>query len=237
MTKINPTANSMLCVPQGRTCASSSRTRGVSRSAGGGTHGPATSCRRTVSGTGAIATAAPAARHRCHSGASLQSSRRWVTLTCPQAFGLAKECDAGCVPAICTQLHVPIRVQKGAPVDQLRLCSANRVSVFLKPFACLLTASLLWTRRGYNEPAELPLRMWQGFTWLEEKWHVDVSGQSAAAVDMDGWTYAVDFPWLKMPPLPGMGRKCVVQYLLRSLCSYTCVLPVVEYDECRGPQA
>lgn len=49
----------------------------------------------------------------------------------------------------------------------------------------------------------------QGFTWLEEKWHVDLSGQSAAAVDADGWVYAVDFPWLKMPPLPGMGRKCV----------------------------
>ena len=45
--------------------------------------------------------------------------------------------------------------------------------------------------------------------WLEEKWHVDLSGQSAAAVDADGWAYAVDFPWLKMPPLPGMGRKCV----------------------------
>ena len=47
----------------------------------------------------------------------------------------------------------------------------------------------------------------QGFTWLEEKWHVDLSGQSAAAVDADGWVYAVDFPWLRMPPLPGMGRK------------------------------
>ena len=27
-------------------------------------------------------------------------------------------------------------------------------------------------------------------------------------MDADGWVYAVDFPWLKMPPLPGMGRKC-----------------------------
>ena len=56
----------------------------------------------------------------------------------------------------------------------------------------------------------------QGFTWLEEKWHVDLSGQSAAAVDIDGWAYAVDFPWLKMPPLPGMGRKCALQHPLRS---------------------
>ena len=48
----------------------------------------------------------------------------------------------------------------------------------------------------------------QGFTWLEEKWHVDLSGQSAAAVDADGWTYAVDFPWLSMPPNPGSGRMC-----------------------------
>ncbi len=54
---------------------------------------------------------------------------------------------------------------------------------------------------------------------------MDLSGQSAAAVDIDGWTYAVDFPWLKMPPLPGMGRKCVFLYFLdRSL---TCVLPLV----------
>ena len=48
----------------------------------------------------------------------------------------------------------------------------------------------------------------QGFTWLEGKWHVDLSGRSAEAVDADGWSYAVDFPWLSMPPIPGSGRTC-----------------------------
>lgn len=52
----------------------------------------------------------------------------------------------------------------------------------------------------------------QGFTWLEEKWHVDLSGQSAEAVDTDGWSFAVDFPWLRMPPIPGSGRMCVLTH-------------------------
>lgn len=52
----------------------------------------------------------------------------------------------------------------------------------------------------------------QGFTWLEEKWHVDLSGQSAEAVSTDGWSYAVDFPWLKMPPIPGSGRMCALSH-------------------------
>jgi len=60
---------------------------------------------------------------------------------------------------------------------------------------------------------------------------VDLSGQSAAAVDIDGWTYAVDFPWLKMPPLPGMGRKYVWLLLLtRSLISI-CVLLSGRYQK------
>lgn len=42
---------------------------------------------------------------------------------------------------------------------------------------------------------------------------MDLSGQSAAAVDADGWTYAVDFPWLKMPPSPGSGRMCAAAVL------------------------
>jgi hypothetical protein len=48
---------------------------------------------------------------------------------------------------------------------------------------------------------------WQGYEWEEAKWHVDLSGLGAAAVDSEGWAYAVDFPWLLTPPPPGAGRK------------------------------
>lgn len=47
----------------------------------------------------------------------------------------------------------------------------------------------------------------QGHQWEEAKWHVDLSGLVAAAVDAEGWAYAVDFPWLLTPPPPGAGRK------------------------------
>lgn len=55
----------------------------------------------------------------------------------------------------------------------------------------------------------------QGWKWEDEDWHVDMAGASETSVDADGWSYAVDFPWLRLPPLPGSGRQRKV-YCLRS---------------------
>ena len=35
---------------------------------------------------------------------------------------------------------------------------------------------------------------------------IDMGGLGTAAVDNEGWSYAVDFPWLHQPPNPGAGR-------------------------------
>lgn len=58
-------------------------------------------------------------------------------------------------------------------------------------------------------------RLRPGYEWEEEKWHVDLSGLGAAAVDSEGWSYAVDFNWLMMPPPPGSGRKQVTHFVRR----------------------
>jgi hypothetical protein len=47
----------------------------------------------------------------------------------------------------------------------------------------------------------------QGWRWGESKWHVDLSGLASNSVDDEGWTYAVDFPWIKFPPAPDSGKK------------------------------
>lgn len=50
-----------------------------------------------------------------------------------------------------------------------------------------------------------PARL-QGWEWLEEDWHIDMAGHEEGCVDDEGWYYAVDFNWLRHPPLPGSGR-------------------------------
>jgi len=44
---------------------------------------------------------------------------------------------------------------------------------------------------------------------------VDLSGAGAAAVDGEGWAYAVDFNWLLTPPPPGSGRKCAFKQYMK----------------------
>ena len=56
--------------------------------------------------------------------------------------------------------------------------------------------------------------LWQGWTWEDEDWRVDLGGAGESAVDADGWSYAVDFPWLRLPPAPGSGRQRKVHYFL-----------------------
>lgn len=46
----------------------------------------------------------------------------------------------------------------------------------------------------------------QGWKWLEDEWLVDMGGLGQACIDSEGWSYAVDFPWLHQPPNPGAGR-------------------------------
>ena len=46
----------------------------------------------------------------------------------------------------------------------------------------------------------------QGWQWLDEDWHIDMTGHEDACVDNEGWCYAVDFNWLRHPPAPGSGR-------------------------------
>lgn len=70
----------------------------------------------------------------------------------------------------------------------------------------------------------------QGWQWLDEDWHIDMTGHEDACVDNEGWYYAVDFNWLKHPPGPGSGRfkrVCQLCILLRRkipLCSFPYVL-------------
>ena len=48
--------------------------------------------------------------------------------------------------------------------------------------------------------------MYQGWCWEDDDWHIDMTGLASQAVDEDGWSYAVDFGWLQLPPASGSGR-------------------------------
>ena len=48
--------------------------------------------------------------------------------------------------------------------------------------------------------------MMQGWSWVEEGWVVDTQGIADDAVDLDGWSYATDFGWLRMPPSANSGK-------------------------------
>lgn len=39
---------------------------------------------------------------------------------------------------------------------------------------------------------------------------VDHQGIADDAVDADGWSYATDFSWLRMPPAPNSGHRSKV---------------------------
>ena len=51
----------------------------------------------------------------------------------------------------------------------------------------------------------------QGWCWEDDDWHIDMTGQETHAVDSEGWSYAVDFGWLTLPPTAGSGRYRKVQ--------------------------
>ena len=68
----------------------------------------------------------------------------------------------------------------------------------------------------------------QGWQWLDEDWHIDMTGHEDACVDNEGWYHAVDFNWLKHPPGPGSGRfkRVCVLYMRRILSCSVPFLPV-----------
>ena len=53
-----------------------------------------------------------------------------------------------------------------------------------------------------------------GWQWAEV-WQKDMRGASSGAVDSQGWSYAVDFPFLHSPPRSGDGRESTMRCVRR----------------------
>ena len=66
------------------------------------------------------------------------------------------------------------------------------------------TATLM--QRCLSGGAPTTHAMLQGWCWEDDDWHIDMTGLASHAVDEEGWSYAVDFGWLQLPPAPGSGR-------------------------------
>jgi len=62
------------------------------------------------------------------------------------------------------------------------------------------------------EQVEPPLP--PGYRWLEDEWQLDLEGMDQEAVDENGWSYALDFNYLKYPHPPG-GGKCTLKHFVR----------------------
>ena len=74
----------------------------------------------------------------------------------------------------------------------------------------------------HNRRASMILNM-QGWSWVEEEWSIDTQGIADDAVDVNGWSYAVGFSHLKMPPAAGSGkyRKVSSMLSLTACCVYS----------------
>lgn len=55
----------------------------------------------------------------------------------------------------------------------------------------------------------------EGWQWCEEKWHLDLSPQIIDACDAEGWSYGLDFPFVKHPFQPNSGRKKISDFVRR----------------------
>ncbi|KAL4449489.1 hypothetical protein ABPG77_007133 [Micractinium sp. CCAP 211/92] len=55
----------------------------------------------------------------------------------------------------------------------------------------------------------------EGWQWCEEKWHIDRSGQIIDACDPDGWSYGLDFGFVRHPFQPNSGRKKMSDFVRR----------------------
>ncbi|PSC69312.1 hypothetical protein C2E20_7167 [Micractinium conductrix] len=55
----------------------------------------------------------------------------------------------------------------------------------------------------------------EGWQWCEEAWHIDFSGEIIDACDADGWTYGLDFSYVRHPFQPGSGKKKMSDFVRR----------------------
>ena len=72
----------------------------------------------------------------------------------------------------------------------------------------LVRLGCLWAplRMGQLHEAVTRARLPQGWEWADEDWKIDMAGLEEGAVDDEGWSYAVDFNWCRIPPPPGAGK-------------------------------
>ena len=64
----------------------------------------------------------------------------------------------------------------------------------------------------------------QGWSWSDEEWTVDTQGIADDAVDINGWSYAVNFGHLNMPPKAGSGKYRKVGFCLHLVHVVTALL-------------
>ncbi|KAL4855216.1 hypothetical protein ACK3TF_004204 [Chlorella vulgaris] len=55
----------------------------------------------------------------------------------------------------------------------------------------------------------------EGWQWCEEKWHVDLSGQIIDACDSEGWSYGLDFAYVRHPFQQHSGKKKMSDFVRR----------------------
>ena len=84
------------------------------------------------------------------------------------------------------------------PITAVSAKLLQQIAVLLCSMHELTKHNLVWCSQ-----TQLAL---QGWSWVEEGWVVDTQGIADDAVDQDGWSYATDFGWLRMPPAPNSGK-------------------------------
>ena len=80
---------------------------------------------------------------------------------------------------------------------------ATRMPAGTCKITCIICITFATPERASRRPCGACM---QGWRWEGEDWHIDMAGQDIAAVDSEGWSYAVDFGWLHHPPVAGAGR-------------------------------
>ncbi|MEW5308868.1 MAG: hypothetical protein WDW38_000793 [Sanguina aurantia] len=74
-----------------------------------------------------------------------------------------------------------------------------------------------------------------GWKWAEENWEIDMDGYDTEAVDAEGWTYALDFSYLRHPPPMQSGKCSVKDFVRRRRLFRTRVRALPLHDTCEEP--
>lgn len=126
------------------------------------------------------------------SSSQCTASQQGMLLLSHLARAVHRHCsELTCLPHSCCRMLSP---------SYITAESVFRRKAFLLDIDCLVTF-LYGSIRSNHRSAVL-----QGWHWQGAEWHVDKAGFDLAAVDAEGWSYAVDFGWLHNPPLSGAGR-------------------------------